>query len=164
MGAVSRSQLMHTIPIINLPVWEGRSHTPLATNPYPSSICHCGKAEATPPLQLNPATHPSNTCNVGKAKATSISATMAIICKQGNPSRSEKRHNCCSRVLLDIGSSPSRAMSRSSAGWGGRSQSQKPNTTAVEDEEAEATLKRIGGRRLRMRRPRPHSRELGVGM
>ena len=36
--------------------------------------------------------------------------------------------------------------------------------SAGEDEEAEATLKRIGGRRLRMRRPRPHSRELEVGM
>ena len=31
--------------------------------------------------------------------------------------------------------------------------------SAVEVEEAEATLKSIGGRRLRMRRPKPHSRQ-----
>ena len=34
--------------------------------------------------------------------------------------------------------------------------------SAVEVEEAEATLKRIGGRRLRLRRPRPHSKALEV--
>ena len=31
---------MHTTPIINLPVWEGRSHTPLATKPGNSPQQH----------------------------------------------------------------------------------------------------------------------------
>ena len=96
MGAVSRSQLMHTIPIINLPVWEGRSHTPLATNPYPSSICHCGKAEATPPLQLNPATHPSNTCNVADAfnQAAKSRSRNTWWCGSGKRSPMRERNSC----------------------------------------------------------------------